>query len=66
MALGDSTLSLNIGLPSFSLTPSHPTLDLYYYASLIRAVQNCLHPFGDHLLQPDLCLRRLLCELQRL
>jgi hypothetical protein len=61
MAFGDSTLSLNIGLPSFSPTSGYPSLDLYRYAYLIRAVQNCLHPFDHRLLQPGLCGRRLLC-----
>ena len=61
MAFGDSTLCLNIGLPSFSPTSGYPGLDLYRYAYLIRAVQNCLHPFDHRILQPGLCGRCLLC-----
>jgi hypothetical protein len=61
MAFGDSTLSLNIGLPSFSPTSGYPGLDLYRYAYLIRAVQNCLHPFDHRILRPGLCGRCLLC-----
>jgi hypothetical protein len=66
MALGDSTLGLNIGLPSFlglpsfSPTPGYPSCDLDRHEWLAGAVQNCLHPFDHRLLQPGLCGRRLL------
>jgi hypothetical protein len=50
LALGGSTLSLDIGLPSFSPTPGYPSLDLYRYVYLICAVQDYLHPFDHRLL----------------
>ncbi len=48
-------------LTSFSPTSGYPSLDLYRYVYLVRAVQNCLHPFDHRLLQPSLCVRCLLC-----
>jgi hypothetical protein len=48
-------------LPSFSPDSGYPNLDLYRYVYLIRAFQDCFHPFDHGLLQPGLCVRRLLC-----
>ena len=59
MALGDSTLGLNIGLPSFSPTSSYSGFDLYRY--LVRAVCDGVHPFDHRLLQPDRYIFCLLC-----
>ena len=59
MALGDSTLGLNIGLPSFSPTSSYSGFDLYRY--LVPAVRDGVHPFDHRLLQPDLYVLCLLC-----
>jgi hypothetical protein len=44
-APGDKTLRLNIRLTFFYPTSGYPSLDLYRYVYLVRAVQNCLHPF---------------------
>src|SRR5215204_3326309 len=55
------TLPLNTGLTSFSPTRRYPSLDLYRYVYLIRAVQNGIHPFDHRLLQPVLHVHRLLC-----
>src|SRR5215217_2672198 len=54
------TLPLNTGLTSFSPTRRYPSLDLYRYVYLIRAVQDCFHPFDHRLLQPGLYVCRLL------
>ena len=54
MALGGSTLSLDIGLPSFSPTPGYPSFDLHRHVALVRAVQDGLPPFDHRLLQPFL------------
>src|SRR5215216_1219609 len=48
-------------LASFFPTSGYPSLDLYRYVYLVRAVQNCLHPFDHRLLQPSLCVCGLLC-----
>ena len=47
-------------LTSFSPTRGYPGLNLHRYVYLIRAVQNCVHPFDHRLLQPGLCIHRLL------
>src|SRR5829696_5792799 len=60
MALGDSTLGLNIGLPSFSPTPGYPSFDLHRHVALVCAVQDGLPPFDHRLLQPGLYVHRLL------
>jgi hypothetical protein len=61
MALGDSTLGLNIGLPPFSPTSSYSGFDLYLYLYLVPAVRDGVHPFDHRLLQPDLYVLCLLC-----
>jgi hypothetical protein len=39
----------------------YPSLYLYQYVYLVQAMQDRLHPFDHCLLQPGLCLRRLVC-----
>jgi putative restriction endonuclease len=48
MAFGDSTLSLVIGLTSFSPTPSCPSLDFYRHVYLVRAVHDGVHVVDDY------------------
>jgi hypothetical protein len=47
-------------LTSYYPTSGYPSLDLYWYVSLTCAVQYGLHPIDHRLLQPDLCVRRLI------
>jgi hypothetical protein len=47
-------------LTSFSPTSSDPGVDLYRHAGLLRAVQNCLHPFDHRPFYPGLYVCRLL------
>jgi hypothetical protein len=56
MALGDSTSSLNIGLPSFSPTPGYPGLCLDRHTCPACALHNGIHTFNHCLLQPALGL----------
>jgi hypothetical protein len=49
-----------MGLTSFSPTSSYPGFDPYRYVYLVRAVQDCLHPFDHRLLQPALGLFALI------
>jgi len=48
-------------LISFSPTPGYPSLNLHRYVYLVRAVQNCLHPFYHRSLEPVLSLFNLVC-----
>jgi hypothetical protein len=48
-------------LTSFSPKSGYPNFDLYRYAYLTRAVHNGVHTLNHRLLQPNLCVRRLLC-----
>jgi hypothetical protein len=47
-------------LASFSPASGYPSLDLYRYVYLIRAVQDCLHPFDHRAFEPGLYAHRLL------
>ena len=46
-----------MGLISFFPTSGYLTLDLYWYVSLIHAVQNGVHAFDHRLFQANLCVR---------